>query len=110
MNINLNIINDINKFSGKKVSDAFLTKLNKLSVFGGFITNKNRKNIYSFILDKLIQKNTLKTSREKNNINKYKTQIKKDCNRKKGLLNFFGNMMKSKKMVWIYILKILKIL
>ena len=65
--------------------------MNKLSVFGGFITNKNRKNIYSFILDKLIQKNTLKTNKGKNNIvNKYKTDIKKDCNRTKGLLNFFG--------------------
>ena len=90
LNSTLNIINEINKFRDKKVPDTFWKKLHKLSVSGGFITNKNRKIIYSFILDKLIQKNTLKTNKGKNNINKYKTDIKKDCNRTKCLLDFLG--------------------
>ena len=103
LNSTLNIINEINKFRDKKVPDTFWKKLHKLSVSGGFITNKNRKIIYSFILDKLIQKNTLKTNKGKNNINKYKADIKKDCNRTKCLLNFLGKYKIPENCVNIYI-------
>ena len=65
--------------------NIFWKELRKLSTKpGGFISIKNRREIYSFILDTLIKKNEFKiisTQVTKEQINSYDTIIKNDCKR-----------------------------
>ena len=68
-----------------KPDNIFWKKLHKLSTRpGGFISIKNRREIYSFILDILSQKPEFKiisTKVTQDQINSYDTIIKNDCKR-----------------------------